>query len=292
MNGKVMTGGRQLERVKQHLDLIREVASGKNNNGIFSRVIKSNKNGVVKNLYAKVTIENNFPDALSSSSTSFTALTLAACKAIGLDVSKKEVSKIARQGSGTACRSVYGGLVEWTKGGKKDGSDSHAVQINEHSDWQDLRAVMLILDPKEKKIKGSQGMKISKESSPFYEEWVKATEKDMKDMKAAITQKDFSRVGRIMEENCLRLHSLMISSSPSLIYWKPETLIMIEKIRNLRENDLNCYFTIDAGANVTLLCLEKDVERVIESLDGIPFIHDFIICSPGEDAKLYEEHLF
>lgn len=295
MNGKVVTGGKQLERISQHLKLIREVANGSCDKGIIARVIgKDNKkcSKDIAKLRAKVVIENNFPDALSNSSSNFTALTIAACKALDMRINNKEISMIARQGSGTACRSMFGGIVEWTKGSKKDGSDSFASQIHDNKHWPELRAIMLILDPKEKKVKGSQGMKISKETSPFYEQWTKESEKDIKDIKAAIKQKDFSRFGKIMESNCLRMHSIMISSSPSLIYLKPETLVMVEKIKSLRENNLECYFTIDAGANIMLLCQEKDVEKIIESLDGMPFIHDFIICSQGEDAKLYDEHLF
>jgi diphosphomevalonate decarboxylase len=294
INGKVVTGGKQLERLSNHLNLIRDVVSGDCNKGIIARVIGKDKkcNKDMAKLNAKVIIENNFPHALTNSSSNFTALTLAAWKALGMEMEKKEISKIARQGSGTACRSVFGGMVEWSKGSKKDGSDSYASQIHDHKHWAEIRTIMLILDPKDKKIKGGEGMKISKESSPFYEQWIKESEKDLKDIKMAIKQKDFSRFGKVMESNCLRMHSLMISSTPSLIYLKPETLVMIEKIKSLRENNLECYFTIDAGANIMLLCLEKNVEKIIESMEGIPFIHDFIICSSGEDAKLYDEHLF
>ena len=244
-------------------------------------------------MFAKVVSENNFPAAsgIASSSSAFTALTLAACKATGLELNQKEVSIIARQGSGSACRSIYGGIVEWKKGKKDDGHDSFAEQLHHKDFWPELKMIVFILDAKEKKVKSSDGMKISLKS-PFYNEWIKSSERDLKDIRSAIVQKDFTKVGNMMETNCLRMHSLMISSSPSLIYWKPETMLMIEKIRGLRENGLECYFTIDAGANIMMLCLDKDIERVLESIEGMPFIHDFVICSAGKDAELIEDHLF
>ncbi|MFH1440031.1 MAG: diphosphomevalonate decarboxylase [Candidatus Woesearchaeota archaeon] len=295
INGKAVTGGRVLERVKEHLDLIRKTASEKSKRTILAKVMRKKPNeNIVKDMFAKIVSENNFPAAsgIASSSSAFTALTLAASKAVGLEMDKKDISIIARQGSGSACRSIFGGIVEWKKGKKDDGSDCFAEQIHDSNFWPELKMIVFILDAREKKIKSSDGMKISVKTSPFYDEWTKASEKDLKEIKQSIAQKDFTKVGTIMETNCLRMHSLMISSTPSLIYWKPETLIMIEKINSLRENGIECYFTIDAGANIMMLCLEKDVERILGSIEGMPCIHDFMICSLGEGAKHTDDHMF
>ena len=202
------------------------------------------------------------------------------------------MSMIARHGSGSACRSFFGGFVEWKKGKGKDHESSYAEQLHGRDFWPELKMVVVVLDAHEKRIKSTAGMKICKESSPYYDSWIKASETDLQDIKQAFTQKDFTKVGSIMEKNCLRMHSVMISASPPLIYWKPETLILLDKIQTLRENNLECYYTIDAGANIMILCLEKDVEKILESMDGMNFIHDFIVCNAGDDAKISEEHLF
>ncbi|MBS3122148.1 diphosphomevalonate decarboxylase [Candidatus Woesearchaeota archaeon] len=291
-NGKPITGGIELQRVTKHLQLIR---------------LKTDKK-----LFAKVASENNFPTAsgIASSSSGFTALTLAACKSIGLigsvdddlnlkpdsnlkpDLNLKNISILARQGSGSACRSTYGGFVEWKKGEADDGKDSYAEQLFDEKYWPELKMIVLILDQKEKKIKSTPGMKISVETSPFYNDWTKISILDLQDVKAALNQKDFIKIGSVMERNCLRMHSLMISSNPSLIYWRPETLTLIEDIWSLRETGTECYFTIDAGANVMILCLDKDVDKILNVLEQLPFIHDFIICSAGKGVELSEEHLF
>lgn len=277
LNGKPITGGVELQRVTKHLELIRTKSD--------------------KKLYAKVASENNFPTAsgIASSSSGFTALTFAACKSIGFDehdLNLKNISIIARQGSGSACRSTYGGFVEWKKGEADDGKDSYAEQLFDEKYWPELKMIVLILDQKEKKIKSTPGMKISVETSPFYNDWTKISILDLQDVKAALNQKEVTKIGSVMERNCLRMHSLMISSSPSLIYWRPETLTLIEEIWSLRGTGTECYFTIDAGANVMILCLDKDVDKILNVLEQLPFIHDFIICSAGKGVELTEEHLF
>lgn len=275
LNGKSITGGNMVEKVAFQLETIRKYAG-------------------IKDKYAKVMSTNNFPEAsgIASSSSAFSALTVAVCKALNLDIDKREMSILARQGSGSACRSIFDGIVEWKKGVKEDGTDSYAEQAFDKDYWQELKMIILIVDAKEKHVKSTNGMKITKETSPFYEEWIKANEIDLKNIKQAINQKNFSSLGSMMEMNCLRMHSIMISSNPPLVYWKPETLMMIEKIRQLRENSLECYFTIDAGANIMILCIEKDVEKIIQSFENMNFIHDFVVCSAGEGARLIEEHLF
>ncbi|MBI4454136.1 diphosphomevalonate decarboxylase [Candidatus Woesearchaeota archaeon] len=309
LNGKPITGGIELLRVTKHLDLIR------------TRADKNIKTKTDKKLFAKVASENNFPTAsgIASSSSGFTALTLAACKSIGLDetdlnlksdsnlkpdlnpkpdsnlkhdLNLKHISIVARQGSGSACRSTYGGFVEWKKGEADDGKDSYAEQLFDEKYWPELKMIVLILDQKEKKIKSTQGMRISVETSPFYNDWAKTSIIDLQDVKAALNQKDFTKIGNIMERNCLKMHSVMISSNPSLIYWRPETLTLMENIKSLRETGTECYFTIDAGANVMVLCLDKDVDKILNILEQVPFIHDFIICSAGKGVELSEEHLF
>jgi diphosphomevalonate decarboxylase len=274
LNDKTVTGGVVLKRVIELLDLIRKHSK--------------------KNQFAKVVSENNFPDAagLASSSSAFAALTMAGCNAIGYGINKKEMSIIARQGSGSACRSIFGGFVEWKKGKKDDGTDSFAEQIADEKHWEDFRIIVLIVNPKEKKIKSTEGMKISVNSSELYEAWIKASENDAGKIKQYLLEKNLTETGKIAEQNCLRMHSVMISSDPSLIYWNPETVTLIDKIQAMQSNGLDLHFTIDAGPNIKIICQEKDVEKILNCLEQAPFIHDFVVCSPGKGAEIVDDHLF
>ena len=119
-------------------------------------------------MYAVVDSINKVPTAagFASSASGFAALAAAATKALGMDIDEPTLSKIARQGSGSACRSIYGGYVEWKKGEKSDGSDSFAEQILPEEEW-DLSILSVLLEPKQKKILSREGMKRSVETSPF-----------------------------------------------------------------------------------------------------------------------------
>ena len=135
-------------------------------------------------------------------------------------------------------------------------------------------------------------MKISLNTSKLYNAWVVASENDAAKIKQYLLEKNLTETGKIAEQNCLRMHSVMISSEPSLIYWNPETVTLIEKIQTMQENGMSLHFTIDAGPNIKILCHEKDVEKILNSLERIPIIHDFVVCSPGKGAEIVEDHLF
>src|SRR5699024_7284824 len=125
LNGNVKQGT-SLQRVKDFLHLIRR-ASGKNE-------------------YALVQSENKVPTAagFASSASGFAALAAAATKAVGMDLNDKDLSRLTRQGSGSACRSIYGGFVEWQQGKELDGSDSFAVQLERENYW-DIRVAAVVL---------------------------------------------------------------------------------------------------------------------------------------------------
>lgn len=237
-------------------------------------------------LYANITTKNYVPTGagFASSASGYAALAAAATKAIGLCCSDAELSRIARQGSGSACRSIFGGFVEWEKGCLFDGSDSFARQIMDEKAWT-LSVLSVVITSCKKKISSREGMKRTVETSPFYKDWLDTVEYDVKTAKQAIINRDFITLGEVMEENALKMHATMFGAKPPIIYWECGTLDVIHLVWELRKDGIPAYFTIDAGPNVKVLCLPKDEEKVKTSLLKLRSVQTVITCYPGEGVK-------
>jgi diphosphomevalonate decarboxylase len=234
------------------------------------------------NLYAMVTSENKVPTAagFASSASGFAALAAAGVRALGLELNEKELSILARQGSGSACRSVYGGYVEWQKGEQADGKDSTANQLLSEKDW-DISILSVMVASEQKKVSSREGMKRTVETSPFYSGWINTVQKDLEAAKEAIKFRNFDELGKVVEANALKMHATMLGAEPPVLYWQSGTMEVIQHIHNLRLSGIPAYFTIDAGPNVKVLCLPKDELRVQESLLKLPHVQDVITCHPG-----------
>jgi diphosphomevalonate decarboxylase len=239
-----------------------------------------------KKLYAIVNSMNQVPTAagFASSASGFAALAAAATKAIGLDLDNQELSILARQGSGSACRSIDGGYVEWQEGEKDDGSDSYGMLIDGDQDWN-LSVLSVLLTSKQKQVSSREGMKRTVETSPFYPGWLVEVEKDFLIAKKAIRKHDFEMLGSIVEANALKMHATTLGASPPFMYWSSATFDVIQKVRELRSSGIQAYFTIDAGPNVKVLCQPKDEQAVSESLLTLPSVLDVYICHPGPGVK-------
>src|SRR5690606_32719879 len=142
----------------------------------------------------------------------------AAMKASGVSFSENELSIMARQGSGSASRSIYGGFVEWQKGEKEDGSDCYAVPILEQGAW-DLRVLSVEVTHEVKKVLSREGMKRTVETSPFFAGWLEAVAEDLVEAKAAIAKRDFIHLGETLERNALRMHATTLGANPPFMYW-------------------------------------------------------------------------
>jgi len=262
LNGNVKQGT-SLQRVKDFLHLIRR-ASGKNE-------------------YALVQSENKVPTAagFASSASGFAALAAAATKAVGMDLNDKDLSRLTRQGSGSACRSIYGGFVEWQQGKELDGSDSFAVQLERENYW-DIRVAAVVLFEEEKTVSSSEGMKRTVDTSVFYQGWVDSIPADLNAMKAGIQEKDFEKVGTIAEANCLRMHGTTLGSNPPFTYWLHGTLAVMETVQKMRREGIPVYFTIDAGPNVKVLYLPEHEEIVKEALHAIPGVTNLVLSRLGQ----------
>ncbi len=273
LNGEELTEGKELSKVIKHIDLIREMA------GISEK--------------AKVMSVNNFPTAagLASSASGFAALSMAGAKAAGLDLGEKELSMLSRRGSGSASRSIAGGFVWWHRGEKEDGTDSFAEQIASPDHW-DLDMVVAVTTKEEKKIKSRAGMAMSVDNCPYYRKWVEECGKDIENVRKAITEKDFKLLGETVEMNCLKMHAVMMTTTPPIIYWNPSTIKIIHSVMEWRDGGLECYFTIDGGPQVKVLCWSKDSEEIEKRLKDLGVVEDTHICKVGGPAKMTDEHLF
>ena len=259
--------------------------------GNFMRVVREisgNKTPV------KIVSNNNFPTAagLASSAAGFAALAVAVNEALNLGMDKRELSMLARRGSGSATRSIYGGFVEWKRGEKADGTDSYAEQILKPEHWKEFRMVICITSRKEKKIKSRAGMSQTVKTSPMYKAWLETVEKDLEKVRKGILYRDFTLVGKTAEENCLKMHATMITTKPPIIYWGPGTMEIIHSIMDWRDSGVEAYFTIDAGPQVKIMCVEKDTEEILRRVKELKGVEEVIVTKPGEDAKVVDEHLF
>ncbi|MBT2218503.1 diphosphomevalonate decarboxylase [Virgibacillus dakarensis] len=234
-------------------------------------------------LHAEVRSTNHVPTAagFASSASGFAALAAATTRALDLSISDQELSRLTRLGSGSACRSIFGGFVEWHKGTEKDGSDSYAVQVQPAEDW-DVRVAAVVLSETTKKISSREGMKRTVDTSVFYPGWLKSIPRDLEQIKDGINQRDFEKVGSISEANCLRMHATTLGANPPFTYWHDATLRVMQGVQAMRERGISVFFTIDAGPNVKVLYLPEDETIVQETLRQIPGVHDVIVSRSGQ----------
>jgi diphosphomevalonate decarboxylase len=281
------------EKYKEHTVVINDEEFKKDEKDIHGHIDRICKIAGLKQK-AKVISKSDFPVAagLASSASGFSALTMATAAAAGLKLSPKELSIITRNGSGSACRSIFGGFVEWKRGEKTDGSDSYAEQIKPKEHWPEFRMIATIVDIKKKPVSSRGGMAQTVATCPYYDGWLKTINEDLDSVRSGVKEKNFVKVAETAEFNALKMHATMIATKPSIIYWIPATMEIIHAVRQMREDGIASYFTMDAGPNVKVLCLEKDQKKITKILEGLEGVKKTIICRPGDGAKLEKKHLF
>jgi len=238
----------------------------------------------------RVATENSFPmgAGLASSASGFAALALAVVTSLEREVSPETASRLARQsGSGSAARSVMGGYVEWPAEGRDDGS---AAQVFTAEHW-DLRDVVAILDTSEKRVSSRAGHKLA-ETSPYFEHRLQQLPHRLSEVRQAIAERDFARLAPIVEEEAIDLHLIAMSSRPPIFYWRPASLAVLNLARDLREAGVEVCSTMDAGANVHLICTSAAEDRVVEALQRLPEVQDVIRDGVGEGPRIDDRHLF
>ena len=260
----------EVSRVIKHLDKIRTVAG--------------------KNMFAKMVSKNTFPKGtgLSSSGSGFAALTIAATKSLDLDLSEKELSILARQGSGTACRCVCGGFVEWKDG---DASETSFSQTLYARDYWDVRDIVVVVDEGKKKVSSTEGHTTAQTSIAFAERQKRIGDKIVK-IKQHIAEKNFKELGGLVEAEALEFHSILLTSTPPMIAWYPGTVQVMLEVQAMREEDIPAYFTINTGFNVHVLTLPEYENEVKKRLEKLALVKKTIVAKVGGAPEELKEHLF
>jgi diphosphomevalonate decarboxylase len=195
-------------------------------------------------------------------------------------------------GSGSASRSICEGFAEWKKGENEDGYDSYAETIAAKSHWPEFRMVACIVSEAKKLVGSRVGMAQTVSNCPYYEGWLKSIDDDLNNVRNGIKERNFTLVGSTAEYNALKMHATMMTTKPAIIYWAPATVDIMHNVMTWREQGLESYFTMDAGPQVKVLCLEKNLHELKSKLEDLNCIKKTIVCKPGDGAKIVNDHLF
>jgi diphosphomevalonate decarboxylase len=233
---------------------------------------------------------NTFPSAagIASSASGFAALTLAALRAMGREPDARELSSLARlSGSGSAARSALGGYVEWPRGDSDE--DCFAFELQPASHW-DLRDVVVVVESEAKKVPSRDGHHLAA-TSPHYARRRELLPERLQIVRGAIRDRDLDRLGPVIEVEGIELHLIAMSSQPPVYYWSPATIEVLGRVRELRSEGLSAWSTMDAGANVHVICAAADEPAVASALQAVAGVERLIRDGVGEGPRALDHHL-
>lgn len=233
--------------------------------------------------FATVTSSNDFPTGagLASSASGYAALVTAASAALDIDRGHPGLIDIARIGSGSAPRSLFGGIALLNV----DEQGTRCRQLMTPAEWP-LSVVVAVTTEAKKAITSRDGMEQSRLTSPFYEPWIKGHADDLDAGVRHVEARDFFALAELSEHNCLKMHSVMMTTRPALLYWSPVTLACMKKITSLRADGVPVFFTIDAGPQVKAVCLPDALATVVTALHDVPGVLRIIAGELGEGARV------
>lgn len=211
--------------------------------------------------------ENNFPTAagLASSAAGYACLVYALSKLYGVE---GDISKIARLGSGSACRSIHGGFVIWNKGDAEDGEDSSTEQIAPETHWPELRVLILVVSDQTKHTASTVGMQTSVETSDLLHQRLQGVPKRIERIKKAILRKDFHSFAEITMKDSNQLHAVCLDTYPPISYLTDTSHHIMQLVHAInQDNSSNMVaYSFDAGPNAFVFMQEKDVPTVLDIL--------------------------
>ena len=237
---------------------------------------------------ARVTSKNEFPTAsgLASSASGFAALALAATRAGGLDLPPKELSVLARRGSGSAARSVFGGFVRMHAGVASE--DAFAEPIATPLADRVRMVIAVVGGGAPKQYASRDGMEHTAKTSPLYRAWLDLVPRDLEAAETALAGGDLEQLGTIAEANAFAMHASAMAARPALVYWRPATLAVVAMVRGLRECGVAAWATMDAGPHVKVLTTEEDAPTLAMQLRDIDGVTAVTISAPGSPATVIE----
>ncbi len=235
-------------------------------------------------LPALVESVNNFPTGagLASSAAAFAALAVAAAAAAGLALSERDLSRLARRGSGSACRSVPGGFVEWLPGTGDEDSYAYSLAPAEH--WA-LADCIAIVSAVHKGVGSSQGHALA-DTSPLQPWRVSTAPQRLQRCRQAVLTRDFDALAQVTELDAHLMHAVMQTSRPPLLYWEPGTVAVMHAVLAMRRQGVPVAYTIDAGPNVHVLCPQGTAPQVAQQLREVEGVQQVLVAHPGGPARL------
>ncbi|KAF2117666.1 diphosphomevalonate decarboxylase [Lophiotrema nucula] len=221
----------------------------------------------ISTLPLKIVSENNFPTAagLASSAAGFAALVRAIANLYELKEDPTDLSRIARQGSGSACRSLFGGYVGWQKGEQQDGSDSFAYQVAPASHWPQMRALILVVSAAKKGVSSTTGMQTTVATSSLFPSRANETvPRRMKEMEKAVQEKDFETFGKVTMMDSNSFHATCLDTYPPIFYLNDVSRAAIKVVEsiNAAAGKIIAAYTFDAGPNAVIYYLEENEKEV------------------------------
>lgn len=258
----------------------------------FMNMIRQKTKSIIR---AKIYSKNNFLKSagLASSASGFAALAGAVSKAAGLNISLREISTLARQGSGSAARSIFGGAVEWKAGNEADGSDSYSLQLSPPEKWKHLRNVIAISAEGEKKVSSIDGMKRIK-TSELFQCRLKGMKNRLKNVREAIKKSNFQDMAVDIMRDSNNMHAIMLESWPPALYLSGISFEVINKVHELNDSygKYVAAYTFDAGSNAHVYTTDAYSSQVGKLLNEIPGVKKVLTCSVGEGIRFSDKHLF
>ncbi len=227
--------------------------------------------------------QNNFPTGagLASSASGFAALIVALNAHCELGLNAAECSVWARKGSASAARSLFGGFVSLTP------PEWAAQQLHDAAHWP-LQVVVAVTEVGTKPISSSKGMEISRKTSEYFDAWTTSTAVDFEAARSAIAARDFDALAQVAEHSSMKMHALMLSSQPPLLYWNSGTIACLHTVRSLQERGLSVFATIDAGPQVEAGCLPGHAEGVQHALSATPGVVNVLHSTLGAGANVID----
>ncbi len=267
INGEQQSGP-ALARVGSFLDLVRKMSGNSS--------------------FAEVRSRNNFPSSagVASSAAAFAALALAAVRAYGMDLSEKDLSRLARRGSGSACRSIPSGYVEWQPG--SGDADSYAQSIAATDHWE-LWDCVAILEAAPKPTGSTEGHALAP-TSPLQAARVADAPRRLELCRQAIMAKDFQKLAEIIELDSNMMHAVMQTSNPPLMYWSPTSLLVMQEVVKLRKRGIEAAYTLDAGPNVHVICTAESHDTVQRYLGKLPGVNGVLPSPMGGPARIIDDN--
>lgn len=254
--------------------------------GRVTRCLDLVRDRVGAHICAKVESNNDFPTAagLASSASGFAALVVAADTALSASIPRAELADMARRASGSAARSIFGGFVELSL--TPDGPlQTETRQILESAQWP-LEVAVAVTETGPKEIGSTEGMVHTEQTSPFFADWVHSSGKDLAEARRAIERREFEALAAVSESSCLKMHAVMMSARPGLVYWNGATVECIRRVRELRADGVPVFFTVDAGPQVKAVCTPEVFDRVAADLTAIEGVEQVLPSGLGDGARV------